>query len=60
MRSLLSNMVGFEDIINMNVNLIIFKMSTYFIDFHGFIIKEEMIIKELCIMDANDILNPYS
>jgi len=59
MRSLLSNMVGFEDIINMNGDIIIIKMSTYFIDFQGFIIKEEMIIKELCIMDANDMLNPY-
>lgn len=33
-------------------------MATYFIDFQGFRTDENIIIKELCIMDANNILYP--
>jgi len=34
-------------------------MSTYFIDYQGFYIGKQQIIKELCIMNANDVFNPY-
>ena len=35
-------------------------MGTYFIDFEGFLNNDgDIIIKELCIMDANNILNPF-
>ena len=34
-------------------------MSTYFIDFQGFYNENTMIIKELCVIDANNIFNPY-
>jgi len=33
-------------------------MATYFIDFQGFYIGDDMIIKELCIMDANQVFSP--
>lgn len=33
-------------------------MSTYFIDFQGFVVDDELVIKELCIMDANDVFWP--
>jgi hypothetical protein len=33
-------------------------MATYFIDFQWFIVNNEIVIKELCIMDANVMLYP--
>ena len=38
--------------------LLLLIMSTYFIDYEGFHLNGETIIKELCIMDANNMLNP--
>ena len=34
-------------------------MTAYFVDIQSFYGNENMQIKELCIMNANDILNPY-
>jgi hypothetical protein len=33
-------------------------MATFFIDAQGFYLGDDMIIKELCIMDANKMLDP--
>jgi hypothetical protein len=33
-------------------------MATYFIDVQGFFMNDDMIIKELCIMDCNKMLDP--
>ena len=34
-------------------------MTTYFIDAQGFCVDGTLLIKELCIMDANNIFTPY-
>jgi hypothetical protein len=33
-------------------------MTTYFVDAQGFYNNDDLIIKELCIMDANEMFNP--
>lgn len=35
------------------------KMTVYFMDFQGFFLNNELVIKELCLMNANDPFNPF-
>ena len=41
------------------MNNMIETMATYFIDIQGFIVNKEFVIKELCLMDASDPLDPF-
>jgi hypothetical protein len=51
-------MVNLTVSINNLIVDVIIKMATYFVDFQYFIVNDDLVIKELCIMDADIMLYP--